>query len=396
MSLGPNFRKLFAASAVSNLGDGIVYAAVPLLAAALTRDPFLVALAWLFRDLPGVLFSLVSGALVDRWDRRRVMSAANFARSGAIGTLSAAVLFDFASLSLLYATLFVIGACETFFDNASQTMVPSVVDRTRLDTANGRLESARRIADDLLGPPVGGFLFALGAAVPFLLNAGAFAAAAVMILALRGNFRSRKETVAGTTLLGETGAGVGWLFRHRLLGPLALVTAGVGFMDNATFSVFVLYAQEIIGLGAAGFGALLAVSAVGGVAGSLVVDRIVAFLGSRNTVLLALSLGAISYAGIALSDNALVVGALLLLDGLFLVFWAVPTLSLRQSLVPEGMLGRVNSAYRFLLSLGTAVGSVAGGVVASQFGLVAPFWLGAVSLCAMGAATFFAFGRRGG
>jgi hypothetical protein len=170
--LGPDFRKLFAASAASNLGDGIVYTAAPLLAATLTRDPLLVAAVMFMRSVPWLLFSLVSGALIDRrLDRRKVMGAFNSLRAAAIGFLSLAVLLGFANLPLLYAVFFIIGTCETFFDNASQTILPAVVSREDFEKANGRLEGARIVTNDLAGPSLGGLLFGVSAAIPFLLNA---------------------------------------------------------------------------------------------------------------------------------------------------------------------------------------------------------------------------------
>ncbi len=378
--LGPDFRKLFAASAVSNLGDGIVYTAAPLLAASLTRDPVLVAVVMFMRGVPWLLFSLVSGVLVDRLDRRKVMGAFNSLRAAAIGFLSLAVLFGFANLPLLYLVFFVIGTCETFFDNASQTILPAVASRENFEKANGRLEGARIVTNDLAGPSLGGLLFGVSAAIPFLLNAGAFAGAAALILALKGDFRGRGATAPAGSLVADIKEGLGWLLRHRYLRLLALMGLVLGLLDEAVFAVFVLYAQDVLGLTASGYGLLFAVGAAGGIIGSFVVDSVVRRVGSGGAIFLSLILGLLSYIGIALAGNVVFVGLMLIVNGFHLVLWNVTTISLRQSIVPAGLLGRVNSAYRFVMMVGLTSGTLAGGAIARTFGLTAPFWFAAVLL----------------
>jgi MFS family permease len=389
--LGANFGRLWTASAVSNLGDGILYTAAPLLAATLTRDPFLVAFAMFARNLPWLLFSLVSGALVDRLDRRQVMGAMNYVRAGAVGLLSVAVLLDLATLPLLYAVFFVVGVSETLFETASQTILPGIVPRERLELANGRLESARVVANDVVGPSLGGVLFAVAAAVPLLLNAGAFAAAAALVLALRGGFRARgSELVSVSGVVSDVREGLEWLWRHRELRALAGASAVVGLVDEAVFAVFVLYALEVLGVREVGYGILIAVGAIGGILGGLTASGIVRRLGSGGAILLSLVVGAVSYLGLALGGGVVFVAAMLVVNLFHVVLWNITTLSLRQNLVPEELLGRVNSAYRFLMMAGVSAGALAGGAVAGVFGLVAPFWFGAGALALMSAYGLFA------
>ena len=373
MTLGLNFRRLWAASTVSNLGDGIIYTAAPLLAASLTRDPFLVAFVMFMRGLPWLLFSLIGGAIADRVDRRRLMGVFNFVRAGALGFLGLAVLLGFANLPLLYATFFVIGASETFFDTASQTILPQVVAREDFDKANGRLEGARIVTNDLAGPSLGGLLFAVAAAIPFLLNAGAFAAAAALILGLRGNFSEARPESPGSavgptvaSILADIREGLAWLANNRLLLLLAIMLAVAGFVDEAAFAIFVLFTQDILGLAPAFYGLLLASSAVGGVLGSVVMDGLGRRLESGGTVLLSLSAGALSYVGIALAAfspaGVAIVAVMLVVNGFHLASWNIATLSLRQRLVPDHLLGRVNSAYRFVGMVGLTAGTLVGGV----------------------------------
>jgi hypothetical protein len=311
--------------------------------------------------------------------------------------LSLAVLFDVAALPLMYAVFFVIGLSETFFDNASQTILPSVVGREELHKANGRLEGARLVANDLAGPPLGSALFALAAAVPFLLNAGTFAASAALVLALRGSFRAAALEDSSTspgTILVAIREGLAWLVRHRLFGPLASISALVGLVDAGVFAVFVVYVRDTLGLSSFAYGALLAVGALGGIAGGLVADRIVRRAGAGTAIFISLALGAASYAGIALAGSAVVVGAMMVVNGFHLVLWNVTTLSLRQGAIPEALLGRVNSAYRFATMTGATAGPVVAGLVARGLGLVGLFWLAAALLVAGSAASLLVASNR--
>jgi len=265
------------ASACSNLGDGIALVAAPLLPAALTHDPALVAGLTFVQRLPWLLFGLLSGALADRLDRRRAMAAVGVGRAALIGTLGVAVLLGRANLPLLYAVFFLLGVGETLFDTTAATILPVVVPRGQLPRANARLSGATTIANYFVGKPVGGLLFAAAAALPFLLGAGGIAAAAALILALRGTFRAARRVGApSATLRAEIAEGIRWLWRHRLLRTLALALT----LLNVTFvgwnAVLVLPALERLGVGQAGFGALLTAHAGGAVLGSLVAARVIA------------------------------------------------------------------------------------------------------------------------
>ncbi len=373
--LGNNFRKLWTASTTSNLGDGVTLAAGPLLAASLTRDPVLVAGIVVAQRVPWLLFSLLSGALVDRLDRRRVMVAANFASSLLMGFLGLAVLLGFASIPLLYAVFFLLGTAETMFVNASLSVLPSVVPREYLSRANGRIFGAKMVANELAGPPIGGFLFAAAVSVPFLLDAGSFAAAAVLLLVLRGSFKVEKlEETSPTTLRSEISEGVRWLFRHRLLRTLALALGVMNLTLSAVLSIMVLYAQDRLGLGPVGYGLLLSTVAVGGVIGSLLAERVISWLGPGNAMRVGLVIEASTHLVLALAKNELVIGAVLVIFGFHSIVWSVISVSLRQEVVPERLLGRVNSAY-LLFAIGSlSVGALLGGALARGFGITAPFW----------------------
>ena len=385
-SLGPEYKKLWTASAISNLGDGVTLVAAPLLAASLTRDPLLIAGVFFVKQLAWLLFSLHAGALIDRLDRRLLMGYVDFFRTALIGFLGIAVLLGFAGIPLLYAVFFLIGAAEPLFDNASVAVLPAVVDREELQKANGRLFAAQIVMGDFIGPPFGGFLFATAAALPFLLDAGTFAAAAALVLALRGRFKvERPQGVAATTLLQEIGEGLRWLLGQRLILTLALILGIAGFAVMGVFSILVLYAQEILDLGGVGYGMLMTAFAAGGVAGGFLAERVSGLLGTGRTISVIFLLEAAAFATLALTTNPFLAGAMIALDALAGTVWNVVTISLRQELIPERLIGRVFSAFRMVGFGGMALGALASGLLAREFGLTVPFWVAAATMIVLSA-----------
>ena len=376
--LGSEYGKLWTASTVSNLGDGVTLVAAPLLAASLTRDPVLVSGVVFAGRLPWLLFSLPSGALVDRLDRRLVMGLVDVLRAAVVGVLGLAVLLGWASIPLLYAVFFLLGVAETLFDNASTAILPAMVPKGRLEKANGRLIAAQMITNESAGPLLGGALFALAASAPFLLDAGTFAVSAALVLALRGRFRvERTGGASATTLLAEIAEGLRWLSGHRVLLTLAVMLGVSGFALMSTFSILVLYAQDVLGLGEFGYGVLLSASVFGGVAGSLLAGRIGALVGTGRTIFGIFALGIVVHVGLALATSPYLAGAMLALEAFHAMVWNVLTISLRQALIPAGLLGRVGSAFRMIGLGGQALGALAGGLLAQAFGIIAPFWFAA-------------------
>lgn len=384
--LGGAYRRLWAASTISNLGDGVAVVALPLLAATLTRDPFLVSLLGFAQTVPWLLFSLVSGALVDRLDRRTVMWRTDIFRAVVISGLGLLVATDHATMPILFVAAFVLGTAETLFDNASQAILPSLVDREDLPKANGRLFGAQVITNEFTGPPLGGFLFAAAAATPFLLDGASFLAASILVASITGSFRPTRtaaQQVGSSVLKGirsDIAEGLRWLWGHRVLRTLALVLGGANLLEQAGFAVMVLFAQDILGLDEAGFGLLLTAFAVGSVAGGVVGERVIARFGSGTVLIGSLLVMGGGQLAIGLVSSAWVVGALNVAVGFAVILWNVITVSLRQSIIPDEILGRVNSTYRFVGWGAMPLGALLGGVLADAFGLRTPFIVGGIGM----------------
>ncbi|WP_138734695.1 MFS transporter [Modestobacter excelsi] len=362
--LGPAFWRLYAASAVSNLADGINLVALPLLAATLTRDPVQVAGLTSLAFLPWLLFALPAGAVVDRVDRKRAMAAANAVRALALGALAVTALTGTASLVVLYAVAFAVGVAETVYDSAARAMLPQVVRREQLDHGNGLLTTAEEASQGFIGAPLGSVLFALAVAAPLVTTAGGFLLAAVLVGGIAGAHRPARPDGPRTTIRRDVAEGVGWLWRHRFLRGLTLVSASTSFTQSMTTGVLVLFALDTLHVGEAGYGLLLTAAGVGAVVGGLTAAPLARAVGRTATLVAGSVLAAVTLGAMAFTDDGVVAGALFAGGTAGVLFWNVLTMSLRQALIPEELFGRVQGGYRTLVWGGIPLGALVGGVLA--------------------------------
>jgi MFS family permease len=362
--LGSAFWRLYAASAASNLADGVNRVALPLLATTLTRDPVAVAGLTALAFVPWLLFALPAGAVVDRVDRKRAMAVTNVVRALALGALAVTVLTGAASLVVLYLVAFVVGVAETGYDSAARAMLPQVVRRDQLDRGNGLLTSAEEASQGFLGAPLGSVLFAAAAAAPLFTTAGGFLLAAVLVLTIAGAHRPVRAAGPRTTIRRDVAEGVGWLWRHRFLRGLTLVSASTSLVQSMTTGILVLLALDQLGVGEAGYGLLLTASGVGAVVGGLTAAPLARRIGRTATLVAGAVLGAVTTGAVAFTDDPWVAGALFAAGTAGVLFWNVLTMSLRQALIPEELFGRVQGGYRTLVWGGIPLGALLGGVLA--------------------------------
>jgi MFS family permease len=319
--------------------------------------------------LPWLLFTLPAGAITDRSDRRTLMVAMNTIRCVISLVVAVGVLQGWMSIPLLYLAVLILGFAEVLYDNSAQTILPSVVPKEHLERANGNLWGAELITNQFMGPPIGGFLIAVAVSLPFLLDGVTFAVSAVLILAISGSFRSRGDEGIGAaedaekSMRREIADGVRWLWRHRLLRALAIILGLMNGLTTLAFATFVLFVQEILGLSAAAFGILMTAGAVGGVVGSQVAPAISRRLGPGPSLYLTIIAGVVTSVVTGLTTSALVVGLMAAAFMFSAVLWNVITVSLRQTIIPDRLLGRVNSVYRFFGWGMMPIGALLGGVL---------------------------------
>jgi MFS family permease len=370
--ISPAFRRLFAASATSNLADGIGRTALPLLAAAHTRSPLLISGLVTFAFLPWLLFALPSGALVDRVDRRHAMASANAVRALSAATLAVFVLTHSLGIAVLYAVAFALGVAETVYDSAVRAILPQVVDGAQLDRANSALTVEETLGQTFLGAPVGSLIFAAAAAAPFLLNAGGFGLAAVLVLGLRGTFRPTRSG-ARTSMRHDMRDGVRWLASHRLLRGLTLVSAATALVQSMTTGVLVLYVLEVLRLPPGDFGWFMVASGVGALLGGVVTPRFADRFGRAVALTAGAVISAVPVLLMGFTHNGVAAAGLAAVSSSGVMVWNVLTMSLRQALIPAELFGRVQGAYRTLVYGAIPIGSILGGLVARAFGLSTVF-----------------------
>ena len=370
--LGRNFRWIFASTTASNLGDGVLLAAGPLLVASLTREPFPVAMAALLQRLPWLVFGVFAGAIIDRVDRRLLIVVVDLLRGVVVGLLAAAVAFDFFGLPVIYVTMFLVGTAESFADNASITVVAAAVPAEGLGQANARVYGAHVVTNQLAGPPLGAWLFGLAAAAPF----GFVAVTAVLSALLIARMRLPDRVLPGTRppLRAQVAEGLRWLWGHAPVRTLAIMITIFNVTFGATFSILVLYAFERLALDSFGFGLLMSASAVGGVIGSVLFRRMESRFSYAQLLRVGLLIETSTHLALALTTTPAVAATVLALFGAHAVVWGTTSTTVRQRAVPGELLGRVTSVY-MLGSVGAlALGTLIGGVIAQRFGILAAFY----------------------
>ncbi len=396
-ALRGDFRFLWASAASSNIGDGVLLAAGPLLIASITDSPLAVGMAVFAQQLPWLLFSLLSGAVVDRVDRRLLLVVVDALRAVVIAVLAVAVLVGYDPLWLFYTVLFLLGTGETLADNAFGALIATTVPRHALGDANARLFPTFTLANQLVGPPVGAFLFVAAVWAPFGLAAVVVLLATV--LASRMARRPAPDTPTPPVRPGIRGVvhdvheGLVWLWRHDGVRTLALTILVMNITFFGAFATWVLYTRERLGLNETQFGLILAVSALGGFIGPLVYSVLHHRVGAVWLLRVGLVIETCTHLVLALTRSPWVAAAVMLLFGVHGMVWGIVSTTVRQQATPPPLLGRVNSVYLLASVGGAAIGALLGSLVAQGFGLTAPFWAAFVLMIVVTAAAWRPFGH---
>jgi MFS family permease len=373
--LGRSFRWLLAASIVTNAGDGIAIAAGPLLVASQTHDPFLVSLALLSEYLPHLVFGLFAGVVADRHDRRRIVAGVNLFRALVLVLLTAMIVTGVVNIAIVLVTLFVLGTAETFADAASSTLIPSLVAREDLGVANARQQGAVLLLNQLVTPPIGAFLFAIGMALPFGANAAGFALGAVLVSRVAASTRAVRPE-SPSHVRREIAEGIRWLVHHPPMRTLALTILLFNVTFGAAWSVLVLYAGQRLGMDAVGFGLITAATAVGGIVGTVAYGSLERRFSLADLMRIGLLIETGTHLVLALTTSSTVALVTFVIFGAHEFVWGTTSTVVRQRAVPDALMGRVGSVYRIAIMGGIVIGTPIGGLLARAFGITAPFWFG--------------------
>jgi len=408
IQLGPRYWKLWTSSVISNLGDGVAMIAYPWLASAVTRNGFLIALIAIAQRLPWLIFTLPAGVITDRVDRRKIMVAMDSVRTVVTLGVSYAVLVradvlpapdeieagvEVATDPLLYTVLvlaaLLLGFAEVLRDNSAQTILPAIVEPEGLEKANGQMWGVEMVANSFVGPPLGSLLLGIGFALPFFFDAGTFAVAAGLVFLITGNFGSREKGDLRRKVdwRGEIREGWDWLWHHPLLRPMAIILGIMNGLFAVTMATFVLFAQEVLKVSPFTFAILGTGGAIGGLAATFWASKVSERIGSGASLYLTIIVSTATTLITGIASHWVIVWLMFSLGTFAGVLWNVITVSLRQTIIPDRLLGRVNSVYRFfawgMIPIGSAIGGLiqvgADSMVSREMSLRLP-WLAAASI----------------
>lgn len=376
--LGIPFRWNLASVWVGNLGDGIALAAGPLLVASQTRNPALVAAAAMVQRVPTLLIGLYAGALADRVERRRLVVIANLLRVLVIAVLVGTIVTGAVSIAIVLVALFCIGVAEQFADSGTRAVLPMIVRKEDLGVGNARVFGGFLIANEFVGPPIGAFLFAVGMWVPFVGQAAALGLAAWLFTRIELPDGGRVRAEIDTHIWRDIADGLRWIRTSPPVLTLSLVIFFFNLTWGAPWGVLVLWAQERLGVGAVGFGLLSTASGVGGALAVLSYDRLERRFSLGTLMKACLTLEVLVHAAFALTTAWWLAMVIMFVFGSYAFIWASVSTTVRQRSTPHEFQGRVGSVYMFGLTSGLLVGQFLGGVIATHWGLAAPFWFAAL------------------
>lgn len=371
--LGRSFRWLVLGSWVSNIGDGLMLAAGPLLVASQTREPVLVAAAAMAQQLPWLLCGLVAGALADRLDRRVLVMAMDAVRAVLLAGLCVVIYTGHVNVWLVMLALFLHGTAEVFADTTAGTLTPMLVEKADLGIANSRIMAGFLTANQLVGPAVGAVLFAIGMGVPFTIQAVCVAVAVLLISRIATPKGAVREHV-DTHVRQDIAEGVRWLAGNGPVRTLALVIVAFNITWAAPWSVLVLWSLDRVGIDEAGFGLLTTAAALGGLLGTFAYGRIEKRVPLATLMRAVLLCEVVFHLAMAFTTSPYAAYPLMFFFGAYAFVWGTLSNAVRQRAVPTEFQGRVGSVYMLCVMGGMLIGSLLGGLIARQWGVTAPWW----------------------
>jgi predicted MFS family arabinose efflux permease len=351
---------LWNAQLVSTLGTAASTIVYPLLILALTRSPAAAGIASALRVVPYLLFALPVGAMIDRWDRKRVMILCDIGRLLAVLCIPIAIWLDALALWQIYAVSLVEGSLFVFLNLAEVAALPRVVPSAQLPAATAQNHAAFDGAQ-VAGPSIGTLLFqTLGRAAPFLADALSYLISAVSLSLIRSEFRSNAPPPAAS-LRSQIAEGFRWLWGQRLIRTMAFVTGGINFAYAATPLLMIVLAKRL-GASDVDIGVMFTIGGIGGVTGSLLGGRIQRAFSFGAVIVFVVSAQAILFPLYLAATSVVMLGAVYAAIYVMAPVYNVVQFSRRIAMIPDALQGRVNSIFRLLAfgfhPLGVAVGGV--------------------------------------
>jgi MFS family permease len=381
--LGPAFNRLFSASVISNLSDGLLAVAAPLLAISLTKDPVLISLLSAFVMLPWLLFAIPIGLIVDRSDKRLLVTFTNSIRFVVAGLVALAISTDTITIYWLLLAAFIIGTCEVAADTAAQSLIPVLLDKKNFEKANSRLNIAETVIQNFIGAPLSGFLYASAIVLPFILNSLGFLIAAIFVLMIPAHLISHGSSEAKIdddkkSFIGDIKFGLKYLWSDKPLRRLVATTSSLGFFYSLSTSTLILFITETLEVPAKYFGVLMAGAGSGAVLGGILTPAMSKKFGRGGVLAVAIFISSITVLFQGISPNVWVFGAIGFISSFTITNWNILLMSCYQVLIPSELYGRIHGARRTFVWGVMPLGAFLGGVIAHT-GLRLPLIVGGIA-----------------
>ncbi|MEO7722385.1 MAG: MFS transporter [Pseudolysinimonas sp.] len=372
--LGRDYRWLLASSWTTDIGDGIALSAAPLLIASLTSSPILVAGGLLMQFLPWVLFGLFAGSIADHHDRRRLVIIADGSRALIVVGLVAFLVTGQVTVWIVLGFAFLYGTAEVFANTAGSTLMPMLVKPADLGVGNARLQGGFLVGGQLIGPPLGAFLFAAGTFWPFVTQIVCVSLGVILISRIaRTPIPPKGQPVEGETS-HPIREGLRWLRGNPPVRTLVVIILVFNVTWAAPWSILVLYATKHLGLGAVGYGTLTTAAALGGLLSTFAFGWLERHVKFATLMRICLSLEVVMHLTFALTTSGIVALFIMFGFGAYAFVWGTISTTVRQRLVPLELQGRIASVNMVGVFGGLVIGELLGGVIAQTWGLTAPWW----------------------
>ena len=388
--MNPAFNRMWASSIISNLADGVMLAAVPLLAISLTDSPVLISLIGAMVMLPWLLFAIPIGAIVDRVDRRYIFAGANASRSVVVGVLALLIALDHVTIFWLLAAAFIIGVCEVAADTTAQSLIPQILDEKDFEKGNSRLQISETVIQGFIGAPISGFIYAAAIYLPFFINSLGFAISALLALTIPVKYlqdiRQEGEEKTERRFVADMKFGIAYLFNQKVLRRLVVTTATIGLCYAMGSATMVLFIIKELGLQERFFGVILAIEGVGAILGALVASRTSSKFGRSKVMTFAIVASSAVLLIQGFSPNIYIFVALATFGGFVISQWNILLMATYQTVIPKELYGRIHGTRRTLVWGAMPLGSLLGGVLAN-FSLRLPLYVGGALACVVSIAS---------
>jgi MFS family permease len=379
--MGPAFNRMWAASIVSNLADGVLGAAAPLLAIALTDNTVLISSLGAMVMLPWLLFAIPIGALVDRLDRRFILAGSNALRAGIIGVVALGVATHHVTIYWLIAASFIIGVCEVAADTTSQSLIPQLLEKENFEKGNSRLSISETVVQGFIGSPLSGVLYAIAIYLPFFFNSFGYVVSAILALSIPIKYlqdvRTENAEKEKKNFVQDMKFGIHYLYNHKVLRRLVVTTSVIGVCYSMGTSTMVLFLVEELNMPKPLFGVILTIQGLGAIAGSIVAPKASTKFGRSTMMTFGIFFSSLVLLGQGFSPNLFVFVALATFGAFTISQWNILLMATYQTVIPNELYGRIHGTRRTIVWGMMPFGSLIGGVLA-HYSLRLPMYVGGV------------------